>query len=148
MPAAPPPPSAPQPSAPHHLLIPFAVCSADAWLPTMKALPPDSTRHLSELLRGMKLLHTDAGDAHTLSPPHERVLALAQGLMTADTPDGLIPWAARDAAEQLQAQGDTSTTAEADAQTAEARAETSETTATPPEPDAPAPDSEEKEEEQ
>ena len=71
----------------------------------MKALPPDSTRHLSELLRGMKLLHTDAGDAHTLSPPHERVLALAQGLMTADTPDGLIPWAARDAAEQLQAQG-------------------------------------------
>ncbi len=101
MPAAPSHP----PAAPPHLLIPFAVCSADAWLPTIKALPRDSTRHLGQLLQGMKLLHTEMGDAHTLSPPHERALARAQGLITAGNPDGLIPWAAQEAAEQLQAPG-------------------------------------------
>ncbi|UUZ76868.1 hypothetical protein LP414_05365 [Polaromonas sp. P1(28)-13] len=108
MPAAPPFPPASQPSARHHLLIPFAVCSAEAWLPTMKALPRDSTRHLSQLLQGMKLVHTDAGnmhDLHTLSPPHEWALARAQGLVTAETPDGLIPWAAKDATEHLHADG-------------------------------------------
>lgn len=100
-----------------------------------------------------------AGDIESLAklPPFEVLrsqvlgaitapLTAIVGLFTAPLQDlyGLID--AR--IEQLQAQGDTSTTAEADAQTAEARAETSETTATPPEPDAPAPDSEEKEEEQ
>ncbi|WP_254425696.1 hypothetical protein [Polaromonas sp. A23] len=39
----------------------------------------------------MKPAHTDSGDAHSLSPPHERVLAQALGLQA---PDGLIPWAA------------------------------------------------------
>jgi hypothetical protein len=91
------------PSAHQHLLIPFAACSAPAWLPTLQALPRESTRNLSQLLQGMKLWHTDAGDAQTLSPPHERVLARAQGLI-ADA-DGLIPWAARDAAKHLQADG-------------------------------------------
>lgn len=85
------------------LLLPFAACSAEAWLPTMKALPAQSTHNLSQLLKGMKSVHTDTADAHTLSPPHERALGQALGLATADTPDGLIPWAAQDAAQYLQA---------------------------------------------
>ena len=96
-------PASPASSAPHHLLIPFVACSAPQWLPTVQALPPDSRRRLSQLLKGMKLLIDDKGDAASLSPPHERALARAQGLMSDATPDGLIPWAARDAAEHLQA---------------------------------------------
>lgn len=69
----------------------------------MQALPHDSTRNLSQLLQGMKLLHTVAGDEHTLSPPHERALARAQGLLGDAGTDGLIPWAAADAAKHLQA---------------------------------------------
>ena len=48
-------------------------------------------KNLSQLLRGMNQVDTDAGQADTLSPPHERVLAKAWGLTTTD---GLIPWAA------------------------------------------------------
>jgi large subunit ribosomal protein L10 len=68
------------------------------------------------------------------------------GLFTAPLQDlyGLID--AR--IEQLEAQGDTSATAEADAQTAESQAEATETTDNPPESDAPASDSEDEEEEQ
>lgn len=69
----------------------------------MRALPRESTRHLSQLLQGMKPVQTDAADALTLSPPHERALARAQGLASAETPDGLIPWAASEAASQLHA---------------------------------------------
>lgn len=87
---------------PPHLLIPFAACSAEGWLPAMQALPPASTRHLARLLQGMKPQQADEASAHTLSPPHERALARAQGLATDNTADGLIPWAARQAAEQLQ----------------------------------------------
>ena len=86
-----------------HLLIAFAACNAQAWLPTVQALPRESTRHLSQLLQGMKRVQTDAGGALTLSPPHERALARTLGLATAETPDGLIPWAASEAAAQLQA---------------------------------------------
>jgi hypothetical protein len=85
------------------LLIPFAASSAEAWLPTMKALPAGSTRNLSQLLKGMKSVQTDVANAHTLSPPHERALAQVLGLAGAETPDGLIPWAAQDAAQHLQA---------------------------------------------
>ncbi|ABE42967.1 hypothetical protein [Polaromonas sp. JS666] len=95
------PSSSPPACAPPHLLIPFAACSTEAWLPAMQALPRDSTRHLGELLRGMKQVHADMGEAYSLSPPHERVLGRAQGLLAAGTPDGLIAWAARDAAEHL-----------------------------------------------
>lgn len=95
--------NSPTPFTGPHLLIPFAACSAEAWLPTMKALPAQSTHNLSQLLKGMKSVHTDTADAHTLSPPHERALGQALGLATADTPDGLIPWAAQDAAQHLQA---------------------------------------------
>ena len=55
-------------------------------------------KNLSQLLRGMKQVETDAGQADTLSPPHERVLAKAWGLTTTD---GLIPWAALEAKASL-----------------------------------------------
>ena len=55
-------------------------------------------KNLSQLLRGMKQVDTDAGQADTLSPPHERVLAKAWGLTTTD---GLIPWAALEAKASL-----------------------------------------------
>ena len=95
-----------RPNLTSHLLIPFAACSAAAWLPTLQALPPDSMKRLGQLLQGMKLVETDTQDANSLSPPHERALARALGLATHETPDGLIPWAAKDAAERLQAAND------------------------------------------
>lgn len=89
-----------------HLLIPFAACSAEAWLPAMQSLPPGSLKRLGQLLQGMKLVQTDSRAAESLSPPHERALARALGLATLQTPDGLIPWAAREAAQLLQAGDD------------------------------------------
>ena len=78
-----------------HLVIPFARCEGDAWLAAMKGEPAGSLRNLAKLLQGMKLINLDAGEAHSLSTPHERVLAQAQGLDA--TVDGLIPWAAMQA---------------------------------------------------
>ena len=75
----------------HHLVLPFAACAAAEWLPTMKALPPAACHNFKQLLQGMKLIDTDSGGERSLSPPHERVLAAAQGLPLTD---GLIPWAA------------------------------------------------------
>jgi len=95
--------NSPTPFTGPQLLLPFAACGAEAWLPAMKALPADSTRSLGQLLKGMKSAHTDEADAHTLSPPHERALARALGMADSGTPDGLIPWAARDAALHLPA---------------------------------------------
>ena len=80
-----------------HLLIPFAACSAEAWLPTMAALPPDGLKHLGPLLQGMRLVQTDLQASESLSPPHERALARALGLADGATPDGLLPWAASEA---------------------------------------------------
>ena len=83
-----------------HLVIPFARCTGDAWLQTMKALPQSgqgSLKNLAKLLQGMKLLETDAGEALSLSTPHERVLAKAMGLTGTSPVDGLIPWAATQA---------------------------------------------------
>ena len=78
-----------------HLVIPFARFEGDAWLAAMKGEPAGSLKNLGKLLQGMKLAHLDAGEAHSLSTPHERVLAQAQGLDAAV--DGLIPWAAMQA---------------------------------------------------
>jgi hypothetical protein len=97
--------NSPTPFTGPQLLLPFAACAAEAWLPAMKALPAGSTRNLAQLLKGMKSVHTDEADAHTLSPPHERALALALGLADSGTADGLIPWAARDAALHLPGVG-------------------------------------------
>jgi hypothetical protein len=93
--------NSPTPFTGPQLLLPFAACAAEAWLPTMKALPAGSTRQLAQLLKGMKSVHTDGADAHTLSPPHERALGRALGIADSATPDGLIPWAARDAAQHM-----------------------------------------------
>jgi hypothetical protein len=78
-----------------HLVIPFARCEGDAWLAAMRAQPAGSLKNLGKLLQGMKLVNLDPGAAHSLSTPHERVLARAQGLDAAS--DGLIPWAALEA---------------------------------------------------
>ena len=72
-----------------HLIVPFASCSGDDWL---QAMSSTDLANLSKLLRGMKLVKTDTGQAESLSPPHERILAEANGLTTGA--DGLIPWAA------------------------------------------------------
>lgn len=95
MPAFPTPPK-------HHGVIPFAACASDGWLPAVRAMPPASFRNFSKLLQGMKPVHTDSGDARSLSPPHERVLARTLGLHGPQLVDGLIPWAAW---EHLQAGG-------------------------------------------
>ena len=92
-----------RPHSTSHLLIPFAACSAEAWLPTLQAFPPDSLKRLGQLLQGMKLVENDHQNPESLSPPHERALARALGLANRETPDGLMPWAASDALEQLQA---------------------------------------------
>lgn len=80
--------------APPHLLIPFASASA----PGCRAIGPQlTTPHLNALLAELTLQHTDTGDDHRLSLPHERALAHARGLLQPDgSPcgDGLIPWAA------------------------------------------------------
>ena len=75
-----------------HLIVPFANCSSDDWLQAMSSA--DLT-NLSKLQRGMKLVKTEMGKAESLSPPHERVLAEANGLTA--SADGLIPWAALEA---------------------------------------------------
>lgn len=75
----------------HHGVLPFAACTSGDWLSAVRAMPPDSLRNFNKLLQGMKPAETDSGDAHSLSPPHERVLAQALGLQA---PDGLLPWAA------------------------------------------------------
>lgn len=76
------------------LLIPFASASdggCRALLPQLR-LP-----HLKALLALLVPGHTDTGDDHSLSTPHERALARALGLMGSDGQpfgDGLVPWAA------------------------------------------------------
>ena len=92
-----------------HLIVPFAQCSGDDWLQAVSSL---ELGNLGKLLSGMDLLVTDVGQADSLSPPHERVLAGT--LCIISTPaggrsgvgatgakviaaDGLIPLAAHEA---------------------------------------------------
>ncbi len=75
-------------AAARHLLIPFAAASDGACRALFPAL---QLPNLQALLGWLACAHTDSGDDHTLSPPHERALARALGLAPAD---GLIPWAA------------------------------------------------------
>ena len=68
----------------------------------MKNVDQRSTANLARLLQRMKPLETDQGEAFTLSTPHERVLARALGLVgPGDLVDGLIPWAAWEAAKSI-----------------------------------------------
>jgi hypothetical protein len=83
----------------HHLVVAFARCSGEGWLEAMAALAPGHLDKLSRLLRGMREVAFDAADESSLSPPHERVLARATGLAPEPLADGLLPWAAREAAQ-------------------------------------------------
>lgn len=88
----------PEPDAPQHLLVRFASASA----PECRALLPGlALPNLSALLAALTPLPVDAGDDHTLSPPHERALARLLGL-PAD--DGRTPWAAAASEQPTQPQ--------------------------------------------
>ena len=74
-----------------HLIVPYAATSAhlpgsDHAAPALPPLPG-----LSRLLALLEPRERDAGDAYSLSPPHERAYARALGLPDGD---GAIPWAA------------------------------------------------------
>ncbi|MEW6708004.1 MAG: hypothetical protein AB1430_24420 [Pseudomonadota bacterium] len=71
-----------------HLIIPFAAPLSDAGRQALQTL---RLPHTEALLRRMKLLSRDDGDAFSFSPPHERALARALGLAGAD---GELPWGA------------------------------------------------------
>lgn len=78
-----------------HLLIPFASSSSEYARRTLRDL---KLPHLERLLARLTPVHLDAGSEDTLSPPHERAHARLLGL---NGPDGLIPWAARQARQTL-----------------------------------------------
>jgi hypothetical protein len=71
-----------------HLLIPFAVANAPECAAALRSL---ALPQLEKLLARLATGTTERGDEHTLSMPHERVLAREYGLAA---PDGCIPWAA------------------------------------------------------
>jgi hypothetical protein len=71
-----------------HLLIPFAAAGAQGCQEALKTL---ALPQLQRLLARMARAESEPGDGHTLSMPHERVLARECGLTA---PDGQIPWAA------------------------------------------------------
>jgi hypothetical protein len=71
-----------------HLLIPFANSHSPDCQAALKSL---ALPNLGKLLRKLPLAQTDAADDSRLSPPHERALAAAVGICTAD---GEIPFGA------------------------------------------------------
>ena len=79
-----------------HLIIPYASGLSDACLAAQASL---KLPHLQKLLDRCHPSPPDAGDALSLSPPHERALARALGLGLAD---GQIAWAALRAREHPQ----------------------------------------------
>jgi hypothetical protein len=72
-----------------HLLIPFAASPAAG---AGDALTRLTLPKLTQLLRRLTLVHTDAAQPTSRSLPHERALARSLGLPVTD---GMIPWAAR-----------------------------------------------------
>ncbi len=72
-----------------HLLIPFAAPLSDAGRQAAATL---ALPHLRGLLAGWAEVQRDAADEWSLSPPHERALALALGWQGGS---GQLPWAAR-----------------------------------------------------
>ncbi len=82
------------PEAAQHLLVPFASASAPECRAALQGL---KLPQLDALLGELVPAHTDHGDDHSLSMPHERARAVAMGIVQADGtpyPDGRIPWAA------------------------------------------------------
>ena len=71
-----------------HLLIPFAACAAPGCREASRQL---KLPQLTRLLQRLQAAAMEPGDEHTLTPPHERMLAREYGL---SAPDGCIPWAA------------------------------------------------------
>ncbi|MFZ4285167.1 phosphoglycerate mutase [Variovorax sp. HJSM1_2] len=84
------------PADPSHLLIPYASLYLQP-----EAAAMDWSRlqlpNLAWLLARLQAGPADVGSEESLSPPHERALAQAMGLPPAG--DGLIPWAALQAAQ-------------------------------------------------
>jgi len=91
-------PNTPMPSAEQarHLIVPWAACDDDAWWATVQTLPAPASVNLRELLQGMQIQERFSGPADSLGPPHERALARAWGW--GKLADGLLPWAAHQAA--------------------------------------------------
>jgi len=81
----------PPPSTARHLLIPFAGRGSPA---CREALANLRLPKLEALLSRMAVVQDDTQDETTLSPPHERAIAAALGISSAD---GQIPWAALEA---------------------------------------------------
>ncbi len=75
-----------------HLLIPFASALSESATQVLRDL---ELPNLAPLLARLTLAHRDDADALTLSPPHERAWAAAQGWHGAD---GCLPFAAQAAA--------------------------------------------------
>ena len=71
-----------------HLLVPSAALHSPGGTQALEGL---ALPHLDRLLARLTPLASDIGDEDDRSAPHERALARALGLPTAD---GLIPWAA------------------------------------------------------
>ncbi len=87
-----------------HLIIAFAACQDPQGAALIKDLPASHTGAVRQLLSGMDRSAIFRGEADSLSPPHERALALALGWP--ELADGLLPWAAAQAAALgLQTQG-------------------------------------------
>ena len=75
-----------------HLLIPFASALSESATQVLRDLELPS---LAQLLARLTLAHRDDADVLTLSPPHERAWAAAQGWRGTD---GCLPFAAQAAA--------------------------------------------------
>lgn len=86
-----------------HLIIPYAASGSPGFT---QALPELQLPNLQKLLARLRPLPVDAGDAYSLTPPHERALARSLGLDAAT--DGRLPWAALHARQQHQLDGHTS----------------------------------------
>ena len=71
-----------------HLLLPFANSQSPDCQAALKSL---ALPNLDKLLRKLPIAHKDAALETTLSPPHERALAAACGIVA---PDGQIPFGA------------------------------------------------------
>jgi hypothetical protein len=77
-----------------HLIVPFAAPPSDAGRAAARTLALPNLARLLGLLDAQHSESAGRADEWSLSPPHERALALALGLSGAD---GAIPWAARNA---------------------------------------------------
>jgi len=83
-------------STAEHLIIAFASCDSPQAAAVVQALSAQPASALRPLLGALQVTARSNGEASSLSPPHER--ALAQALGWPALADGLLPWAAHEAA--------------------------------------------------